>query len=117
MTNAIIAEIETLFDKLKTALAPAEATAVADIETIGKSALDYIKTNGLQDLYQLALVAVSAMVPGASWSATLASIEAQAIADGKQLVQGATAVVAAQAQADLIAAGKLLPPVSNNPAA
>lgn len=112
MSNPIIIEIETLLGKLKAAVTPAVETAEADVVSAGKATLDYIKTNGLQDLYQLALTAVAAAVPGASWTAVLASIEAQAVADGKQLASGATAVVAAQAQADLIAAGKLLAPAA-----
>jgi hypothetical protein len=113
MTAEIITEIEALLGKLKTALAPAVQAVETDVKEVGSSALAYIKANGLTDLYQLALGALTAAVPGASWTATLASIEAQAVADGKQLVSGATAVVAAQAQADLIAAGKLLPPTAS----
>ena len=43
----------------------------------------------------------------------MVTIDGKAVADGKQLLQSATAVVAAQAQADLIAAGKLLPPAAS----
>lgn len=112
MTLAIITDIESLLGELKTALTPAAETAEADVKAVTSTAWTYIKSNGLTDLYQIALTAVEAALPGASWVTTLAAIEAQAIADGKQLISGATAVVAAQAQADLIAAGKLLPPVA-----
>lgn len=111
MTNTIIREIKALIAKFEEAVDPAVDAAVTDVETIGKSALDYIKTNGLQDLYQIALTVVGGAVAGAPWVGTLAAITAQAAADGKALLTGAEAVVAAQAQADLIAAGKLLPPV------
>lgn len=84
----------------------------ADIKAAGTATLNYIKTNGLQDLYQIALTVVAAAIPGASWATTLASIETQAVTDGKQLIAGASAVVASQAQADLIAVGKLLAPVA-----
>lgn len=107
----LIAEIESIVAKWKTE--PVIGTVVTDVEEAAVATVSYIKANGLQDLYQLALIAVTALAPGASWGAMLASLEAQAIADGKTLVAGATAVVAAQAQADLIAAGKLLPPAAN----
>jgi len=106
----LIAEIESVVAKWKTV--PVVGTVVTDVEEAGAATISYVKAHGLQDLYQLAIIAVSALAPGASWAAMLASLEAQALADGKQLVKGATAVVAAQAQADLIAAGKLLPPVA-----
>jgi molybdopterin biosynthesis enzyme len=109
-------ELDKWYNDFKTAITPALTVAETDAKAIGNSALTYIKTNGLQDLYQIALTVVGAAAPGASWATTLASIEAQAIAAGKTLLSGATAVVAAQAQADLIAAGTLLPPVSTPPA-
>lgn len=115
MSNAIVTW-------LKAELAKFEANDVVqavetDVEEAGKATLDYIKTNGLQDLYQIALTVVGAALPGGSWTGVLASIEAQAVTDGKQLIQGATAVVAAQAQADLIAAGKLALPTAPTPPA
>ena len=109
-------ELDKWYNDFKTAITPALSVAETDAKAIGDSALTYIKTNGLQDLYQIALTVVGAAVPGASWASTLASIETQAVAAGKLLVSGATAVVAAQAQADLIAAGTLLPPASTAPA-
>lgn len=108
----LLAEIKSIITKWETV--PVVNTVVIDIEEAATATINYIKANGLQDLYQLALLAVTALAPGASWGAMLASLEAQALADGKKLVAGATAVVAAQAQADLIAAGKLLPPVTVN---
>lgn len=92
---------------------PVVQTVVADAKDVESVSWNWLKTNGLQDLYQIALALVGAAVPGTNWTTILANIEAQAIADGKQLVAGASAVAAAQAQADLIAAGKLLPPVAN----
>lgn len=110
MTNSVLTWIETEWAKIKSSTAV--QTAEADVENIGGAGWAWIKTNGLTDLYQLALTLVAAAVPGASWTALLASLTAQATADGKQLIAGAEAVVAAQAQADLISAGKLLPPVA-----
>lgn len=110
MTWEIIQEIEASVAKLKANLSPAVQADIKKVENAGHdivhTATDYIKTNGLQDLYQIALVLVSAMVPGASWTATLASVKTQAIADGVKLLEGSESVVAAQAQADLLAAGK-----------
>lgn len=107
---SIISWSENEWAKLKSSTAV--ETAVTNAENIGGAGWAYIKTNGWTDLYQIALTIVGAALPGASWGGILASIEAQAVTDGHNLVSGAAAVVAAQAQADLIAAGKLLPPVS-----
>lgn len=110
MSNAVITWIENEWAKLKSSTAV--VTAVADAENIGGAGWAYVKTNGLTDIYQIALSVLAAAVPGASWTGILASVEAQAITAGKQLEAGAAAVVTAQAQADLISAGKLLPPVA-----
>jgi hypothetical protein len=107
-------EAVILYDDVKTALEPAAKTVETDVEEAGAATLNYIKTNGLQDVYQIALTIIGAMIPGASWTAALASIEAQALAAGKQLVSGSSAIVASMAQSDLIAAGKLLPPVTTS---
>lgn len=113
--------MSAFLDKVKALIAEfegiSEVQAVeTDVQAIGSATLNYIKTNGLQDLYQIAMTLVAAALPGASWTGVLASIEAQAITDGKTLISGASAIVASQAQADLIAAGKLLPPVATAPA-
>lgn len=111
MTHGVIIDfLESLITKAKSS--DVTKTIETDVEVIGAATFNYIKTNGLQDLYQIALTVLTAAIPGASWTGILASIEAQAITDGKQLITGASAVVASQAQADLIAAGKLLAPVS-----
>lgn len=108
--DEVVADAKALVAKLEGN--PVVQTVETDIEAAGSATINYIKTNGLQDLYQIALTLVAAALPGASWAGVLASIEAQAVTDGKQLVSGASAVVASMAQSDLIAAGKLLPPVS-----
>ncbi len=113
MNSTILADAKALVAKLEGIFEPAAKVVVTDAEAVGSASWAYIKTNGLQDLYQIALTVVGAMTPGASWTAALASIEAQAVKSEKQLVSGATAIVASQAQADLIAAGKLLPPVAS----
>jgi hypothetical protein len=117
MTNAIMTELDSVVAKIKAEFAPETAAVETDLKDIGTATLNYIKTNGLQDVYQIALTVVGAMVPGASWTAALASIESQAVAAGKTLASGASAIVAGMAQTDLIAAGKLLAPVASAPAA
>lgn len=106
---SIVSWLETEWSKLKSSTAV--STAIADAENIGGAGWAYIKTNGLTDLYDIALTLVAAALPGASWVTTVASIKAKAIADGVALLEGAEAVVAAQAQADLMSAGKLAAPV------
>ncbi len=110
MTNKVLTWLENEWSQLKSSTAV--KTATADAENIGGAGWAFIKTNGLHDLYQIALTLVAAAIPGASWTGILASIEAQAVVDGKQLLQGYVAVVAATAQADLIASGKLAAPSS-----
>lgn len=114
MTNSVLAWIEAKWAEIKGSTAV--ETAIADAENIGGAGWAYVKTNGLTDIYQIALGVLAAAVPGASWVGILASVEAQAVTAGKALVTGAAAVVTAQAQADLISAGKLLPPVAVAPA-
>lgn len=113
MTAEFITEIEA--DAKALWLKISGNTAVkaveADVEAIGTATVSYIKTNGLQDLYQLALGLLPTLV-GAPWGATLAALEAKALEMGKVLLTGASAIVASQAQADLIAAGKLIAPVA-----
>lgn len=111
MTNAVLTWLENEWSKLKGETAV--QTAVADVENIGGAGWAYIKNNALTDIYQIAMGVLTAAVPGASWTGILATVETQAVAAGKQLLTGATAVVTATAQADLIAAGKLLPPVAS----
>jgi hypothetical protein len=106
MTAALIADAEALLAKLKAEFSPEIKVAENDAHAIVSDAASYIKTNGLQDLYQIALTLVGGMAPGASWATVLTSIVTQATADGKTLLAGAEGVVAAQAQADLLAAGK-----------
>ena len=111
MTHGVIIDfLEGLLNKAKSS--DVTKTVETDVEEAGSATWAYIKTNGLHDLYQIALTLVAAAVPGASWTGVIASIEAQALSDGKQLASGSAAILAAQAQADLLAAGKLLPPVA-----
>lgn len=112
MTNAIIAKLEAIIQDIKDDFKPEVKAVENDVKAIGAATLSYIETNALQDAYQIALTVVEAAVPGASWGSILTNILALATADGKQIVKGAEAVVAAQAQADLIAAGKIIAPTT-----
>jgi hypothetical protein len=116
MTAAIIAEIKSLFAKLESAVTPAAETAETDVIAIGQSALGYIKTNGLTDLYKIAMSVLAGAATGTPWTTTLATVVTQGEAAGISIAKGAEAVVVAQAQADMIAAGTLLPPVAATPA-
>lgn len=108
--HTLIEEGEAWIAKLKSHLSASTRADIKDVQNAGHEivadAVSYIKVNGLHDLEQLALTLVAAMVPGASWVATLATIKSQAIADGIAIIDGAEAVVAAKVQADLLAAGK-----------
>lgn len=119
MTLAIIeaaeAKFAEAFAELKKAFAPAEKVIVVDVNAIGAATLDFIKTNGLVDLYKIAMAALIAVATGTPWATMLATVMAQGEAAGIQLVKGAEAIVLAQAQADLIAAGQIAPPVAAAP--
>lgn len=103
---SLLDDAKALVAKIEADFKPEIKTVENDAKAIGASTLSYIETNGLQDLYQIALVVVGAMAPGASWTAALAAIVAQATTDGKTILAGSESIVAAQAQADLLAAGK-----------
>lgn len=116
MTGYVIAKFEeleadvlALFAKAKAS--PIVATAITDIEEIGSATINYIKSNGLQAVYTLALDLLPILV-GQSWGTVLAKLRTDAIAAGHVLIDGSEAIIASQAQADLIAAGKLLGPVT-----
>ena len=74
MTNAIVADAEALLAKLKAEFAPAEAVVVSDAEAIGDAAFNYIKTNGLADLYKIATAALLGAATGTSWATIAASV-------------------------------------------
>jgi hypothetical protein len=108
MTNAVITWMEAELAKLK---ASSEVQTVeSDVESIGSSALTYIKTNGLTDLYQIAIAALAGAATGTPWATISATVVSQGEAAGISIAKGAETIVLAQAQADLIAAGKLVAP-------
>lgn len=116
MTNVVITDVENFIAKIRAEFAPEVKAVENDVHAIVSDAVTYIKTKGLQDLEQLALIFVSAMVPGASWIDMLAELKTKAIADGIALVEGDEAIVAAKVQADLLVQGKTLVPVASTPA-
>ena len=112
MTSAIITDVDSFIAKIKAEFAPVATVVETDVKTAVSTAWTYIQTNGLQDAYQIALTIVGGAVAGTPWLSTLAAVEAAVVADGKTIEKGAVAVVSAQAQADLISVGTLLPPAA-----
>jgi hypothetical protein len=114
MSSAIVIYLKAELAKLEALLSPAEKVVVADAEAIGTSAVTYIKSNGLTALYTIATQTLLGTASGTPWLTLMASVVTQAEAAGMTIIKGAESVVLGQAQADLIAAGKLLPPTLDN---
>lgn len=117
MTAAILQDIEDFFTSLKTKYTPEIKTAENDAKAIGASALAYIETNGLKDLYAIATGVLTSIATDTPWGSVLATVVTQGEAAGIAIAKGAESVVVAQAQADLIAAGTITAPVSTSAAA
>jgi len=107
--SEIEADAEALLAKIKDNTIV--ETAVGDAKAIESASVSYLKANGLQDIYQLALDFLPALL-GQPWGTVVAKVGTEAVAMGKTLTEGEKALIASQAQADLIAAGKLLTPVT-----
>lgn len=112
MSIAIVTWLEAELAKAKAALSPAEAVVVSDAEAIGDAAFNYIKTNGLADLYKIATAALLGAVTGTPWATIATSVVSQGEAAGITIAKGAESIVLASAQADLIAAGQLVAPTT-----
>lgn len=108
--NELETDVTNLLTKIKGSAAV--KTVETDVVAIGKSALSYIETNGLQDLYKIALAALTGAATGTSFTAIGATVLAQGEQAGIQIAKGAEGIVLAQAQADLVAAGSLASPTS-----
>lgn len=113
MTN-ILSEIEADAEAL---LAKIKGNAVVktveeDAKAIGSSALAYIKANGGTALYNIAMSVLVGAATGTPWATVGATVVTQAEAAGISIAKGAESVVLAQAQADLVAAGKLIAPTT-----
>lgn len=103
-------DVTALLGKIKSSAAV--KTVETDVQAIGKSALSYIENNGLKDLYQIALAALTGAATGTPFAAIGATVLKQGEAAGISIAKGAEGIVLAQAQADLVAAGSLASPTS-----
>lgn len=106
----IEADISALYNKFQAN--PTVHEAEVEAKAIEHSAVDYIKNNGLTALYQIALGALTGAVTGTPWATIGATVVSQGEAAGIQIAKGAESIVMAQAQADLVAAGKLIAPTT-----
>lgn len=113
MTNIltdIVNDFEAALSKLKGDAAPAVKVVENDAKAIGASALSYIKSNGLTDLYTIATGVLTTAMTGTPWATILASVVTKGEAAGITIAKGAEAIVVSQAQADMIAAFRLVSP-------
>lgn len=111
MTHGVIIDfLENLLTKAKSS--DVTKTIETDVEAIGTAAFNFIKTNGLQDLYQIALSVLAGAATGTPWATIGATVVSQGEAASIAIAKGAESIVLAQAQADLIAQGKLIAPTS-----
>ncbi len=117
MSIAIIEDVKALLAKLQAHFAPEIKAVENEAKAIGDAALTYIENNGLNALYNIATAALLGAATGTPWATIGATVVKQGEAAGISIAKGAETVVLAQAQADLIAVGKLLPPGSTLPIA
>jgi hypothetical protein len=110
MSNAIITYLKAELAKFESN--PDVETVETDAKAIGVSALNYIKSNGLTDLYNIALAALTSAATGTSFAAVAATVVSQGEAAGITIAKGAESVVLAQAQADLVAQGAIVAPTT-----
>ena len=110
MTAEVITWLETQLANLKAEFTPEIKTVENDAKAIGAAALSYIETNGLKDLYTIAMSALTGAATGTPFTTILSTVVTQGEAAGITIAKGAEAVVVAQAQADLVAAGTLPSP-------
>ena len=104
---SVLAWLKAEVVKLEAAAEPEIKAVENEAHVIITDAASYVKANALQDIEQLTITIVGAMLPGAPWAGVLAAIETQALAMGRQLVAGASDIVASKVKADLVAIGKL----------
>lgn len=110
MTNAFVTEVKALLAKFE---ANTEVQTIeTDVKAIGVSALNFIKTNGLTDLYNIALSVLAGAATGTPWASIGATVVSQGETAGITIAKGAESIVIAQAQADLIAQGTLAAPTT-----
>lgn len=99
--------------EMKAGIRSAVMAVEKDVKEIGTETVNYIKTNGLQDVYTLATALLAGAATGTPWATLGATLVTQAESAGIALAKGAEAIVLGQAQTDLIAVGKLISPTSN----
>lgn len=114
MSNAFIedvkADVAALYNKFQANTVV--HTVETDAKAIGASALSYIEKNGLTNLYQIALAALTGAATGTPWATIGATVVSQGEAAGISIAKGAESIVLAQAQADLVAAGTIVAPTT-----
>src|ERR1035437_1269881 len=107
MTLAIITEIEGLLSKLKSTFSPAVAAEVKAVENAGhelvSTSWEVLKTKGLQEAYAIVSAVVLSALAGTPWGVTLAGATVAVVAAGHDIAHAEIAMLASQAQADLIA--------------
>ncbi len=108
MSNEIIAWLESELAKFR----PEIKIVENDAHAIVSASVSYIEKNGLQALYGLATALLTGAVTGTPWAELGASLVTQAETAGIAIAKGAETIVLGQAQADLIAAGKLIAPTT-----
>jgi len=121
-----MANLEVLYTELKTKIEAIEAviagqpqvqTFETDIDEIVDEAGNYIKVNGLQDVYSLAKALLLSVATQTPWAELCANLASQAVSAGIALAKGAEAIVLGKAQADLLATGSIASPTTNAPVA
>lgn len=114
MTWAIITEVEQIPDEIKQwfETSPLVQKVATEAEALELSGWNYIKTNGLQAGYQLAVELLTGAATGTPWLTLGADLLAKAEAAGIAILKGAESILLAQAQSDLIAAGQLIAPTT-----
>jgi hypothetical protein len=108
MSNEVVTWLKSELAKFEGSTAV--KTVETDVEAAGTSAVSYIKTNLLTELYTLGKSLLLGAATGTSWATLAATLLAQGEAAGLTIAKGAETIVLAQAQADLIAAGSLAAP-------
>lgn len=100
--------INNLFSKLKS------STILHNVEEEGEALIqsgwNYIKTNGLMAAYTICVSVVKGAATGTPWATLCATAVEQIEQAGITIFKGAETIMMAQAQADLIAAGKIIAP-------
>lgn len=109
---SILADAKALVAKIESEFSPQIKIAENDAKAIGAATLSFIETNGLKDLYTIAMTVLTNVASSTPWVTVLATVVSQGEAAGIAIAKGAESVVVSQAQADLIATGTIPAPVA-----